>query len=601
MTTFLLGSILPKEQSTQSTKLPSLKNTILIDCGSWNIRIVTPDGQYICESYTLASDKRTIKSPFERDLLLNFAYLEKLLDQCLSSCLKQRDAKYDLVMTLPAGYPLEEQLKEFLLATYNIFRTISFVPDFMASLRSISYNSEHPEYVLHLGNYSTHVSRVQGSQVQKIYRLNYGATPAAELLVQLLSLKYPGSPMRTMTVPQATAIISSACYCSMDYHQELPTFIDVNKFILKDPNYHQPVQKEDKVVDQKTLEKRKEMGQRLREKAHEKRLERLQSKEEELEQLKALGEDTKKLEKEIMAIKAKIDPTIVFEEEETTYDFALLDVPDVQLDAEQIKEKRRLRLIKASADARERQKLEKQQQEEKQRQEEEADDNYRLTNYEEWRQHKLNLRRELLDKLSIQRKRKSELSGRKGKAARTKLRAIIQDSHQPDAADDGFGRNDGDWDIYKSREAEEEEMETQVENVTNQLIQVEAALEEHDQERFYELLDEEARSKRTVLDMLINETPAGEYWLGVERIRIPEALFQPSIIGQEQCGLLDCLMHLIQPDSPVKLFISGGWKVDGLRERLEKELTASLPQGTMLEINDACNHALSAIQGLALQ
>lgn len=599
--TFVLGTLLKKDQ--QIIKGKSIAAKILIDCGSWNIRIMTPYGQYVGESSVLAADKRTVKSPFERNIIINFSHLEKLLDQCLAFCLEEKESdkpleKYDLVMTLPFGYPLEEQLRDFLMYTYNIFRSITFLPDFLLALRSVSSDTSI-EYILHFGNYSTHVARIRGNEIEKILRMNFGATTAAEMLIQLLALKYPGSSIRNITVPQAIALISAACHCALDYHAELPTFIEENKFVIKDPNYQAP-SVVDQAAQQKTLEKRQEMAERLRERAHQKRLEKLQAKEAELESLRKAGENTKQLEKEIQLIKSKIDPTmeVEIEEEQVNYDFSLLEIPDDQLDSEHIKEKRRLRLIKASADARERQKLEKKQLEEKQRLEKEADDQFRISNFEEWRKQKLELRQQILKSLTLQRKRKIEMTGRKGKASRTKLRAIIQDSHEVEHEDDGFGVNDADWDIYKSREAEEEELEVEMETLTCQLLQVESALEEHDQENFYVILEQEAKERRTVLDKLIYETPAGEYWLGVERIRVPEVLFQPGIIGQETCGLIECLLQVILQDQPVMLFITGGWKLTGLKERLQKDLMANLPQGTLIKIEDKGNHALSTILGM---
>ncbi|KAJ1566576.1 Nuclear actin-protein involved in chromatin remodeling, partial [Nowakowskiella sp. JEL0078] len=80
--------------------------------------------------------------------------------------------------------------------------------------------------------------------------------------------------------------------------------------------------------------------------------------------------------------------------------------------------------------------------------------------------------------------------------------------------------------------------------------------------------------------------------LNVERIRVPEVLFQPGIIGLEQAGLPELLYDLIrnfETDSQKLLtqnvFLTGGTcLLPNFRERLELELRAIRPTSNPIGI-----------------
>lgn len=92
---------------------------------------------------------------------------------------------------------------------------------------------------------------------------------------------------------------------------------------------------------------------------------------------------------------------------------------------------------------------------------------------------------------------------------------------------------------------------------------------------------------------------------GVEAIRAPEVLFQPSMIGSCEAGLaetIDYVLKLFPIDEQQKLvdniFITGGGALlPGLKERLEKELLEMRPFQSTFGVKVANDPSLDAWNG----
>ena len=89
------------------------------------------------------------------------------------------------------------------------------------------------------------------------------------------------------------------------------------------------------------------------------------------------------------------------------------------------------------------------------------------------------------------------------------------------------------------------------------------------------------------------ELPDGQLvHIGVERIRCPEVLFQPSLIGKESPGIhtniLDTIMNSdidLRKELFYNIVVSGGSTMfPGINERLTKELTKLVPQNTPVRV-----------------
>ena len=221
------------------------------------------------------------------------------------------------------------------------------------------------------------------------------------------------------------------------------------------------------------------------------------------EELKRLGfksfnglqEGLKRAEEEFFRLSGQaVTPQVVF-------DFSILNVPDNELNETEIKEKRRLRLIKSSADAREKQKIEKMAEEEKRQTAAKLLELKRIQDLEAWREEIYGKRRELIDRLVRRQKQRAD---RKGAAQGSRFRSVVAlgDSTEETGnsgvnssngsgggsnpseggPDDGFGLNDDDWLVYRqvSRD-DEEDSDLHDQEV---LALVEGLLEEKDHEEF---------------------------------------------------------------------------------------------------------------------
>ena len=102
---------------------------------------------------------------------------------------------------------------------------------------------------------------------------------------------------------------------------------------------------------------------------------------------------------------------------------------------------------------------------------------------------------------------------------------------------------------------------------------------------------------------------SSQFHLNVERIRVPEVIFQPSIAGVDQAGLVeiaeDILMQRLSGhaarDAILKdVFVTGGYSMfQNFEERLRSELRAVLPADVQLGVRRAKDPILDAWKGAA--
>lgn len=347
--------------------------------------------------------------------------------------------------------------------------------------------------------------------------------------------------------------------------------------------------------------------------------------------------DVSELDKEIKRLEAAIkrskqrdmasSTSQVDEEDLAPPTYPLLDVPDDQLDAEGLKQKRQQRLNKAGYDARMRMKAEK---EAVRRREEDiqlADDEQRINNFDAWLEGKRQSRNELVERLKIQRRLKAELNDRKSLASQMRMKSIANlASDTPNGKkrrkndDDMFGANDADWNIYKdigtSKEGAEVESEDDEERTIEALRRLEGILLIHDA-AFDEtqLVDAEQDPSKSLIHAFLrgatghfdHNDPAQlhQLHLNVERMRVPEVLFSPGIAGVDQAGLIEISSGILQrsghQEELIKdIFVTGGFaSLEGLDGRIERELRAVLPTGSNIRVRKAQDVKLDAWRGAA--
>lgn len=619
------------------------------------------------DAYADATTRGQIRNAFEAftSVPVNWDVMEGIMDYTFIKLGVdgQGSVGRPIVMTEPVanlGYT-RRMMNEMLFEAYGA-PSVTYGLD---SLFSYRYNKGTSGLVISSGHTSTHVIPVlEGrAQLQSCARLNWGGAHAQEYLLKLIRLKYPTFPGK-LTLEQMEAYLKQYCYMSKDFHTELSGYLeweglDGNRdIIVQYPFTEQVVIEKSAEELARIAERKKESGRRLQEQAAKMRLEKLIKKEQELDYFQSLHRQykeatTKKEQRRILddeelkdeaalervirdldkSIKKSRNRDLGNPEEEQNLEeqlnkFPLLDVPDDQLDEDGIKEKRHQRLMKSGVEARIRAKAEKERERARVAEEKRLDEENRLNNPAEWIAERRAQRNALLIKIKEQARLKADSSNRKGLASQMRMKTLANlASDGPKRKrrgggeyDDDFGANDEDWGVYRTVATEpasdDEEPE---EDPTAQLKAVESELLTYDS-TFTENDTIEAQNdwtKSMMHGFLRGARPfdpesqreANQIHLNVERIRVPEVMFQPSIAGVDQAGLVEIIEGVvlnrfsdpIQQKALLKdVFLTGGNVLfKNFQERLSAELTASLPSDFPTTVRSASDPILDAWRGAA--
>lgn len=241
----------------------------------------------------------------------------------------------------------------------------------------------------------------------------------------------------------------------------------------------------------------------------------------------------------------------------------LVDIPDEHLDEMEKKEKRKQKLMKANYDARQRAKKAK---EEARLRDEEAariEEQKRRDNPAEWVAEIKQKRQNVVDRLKQRKRLASELADRRSRASQLRMKSIANlASDDPKSKrrrkgndEDTFGQDDDDWAIYReiSRDDESDDEEEDM----SELNQYESLLLQYDPDFLPEHSYENMSSPTNTLLHLLSRGVYPPYdptdmeqgyqlHVNVERSRVPEVLFQPSIIGLDQAGLVETVNDIVK-------------------------------------------------------
>lgn len=526
------------------------------------------------------------------------------------------------------------------------------------SLFSYRYNGGKDGLVVSSSHTSTHVVPVLNSKalLSNATRLNWGGLQASEYLLKLMRLKYPTFPAR-MLEHQMEDLLHKLCYVSTDYNEELSHFLDWTG--LEDRDYvvqypyteHVVVEKTQEELD-KIAERKKESGRRLQEQAAKMRLEKLMKKEQELEYYKdlqqKLASQTKKeirrlLEAEEMKDEAQLERTIrdlersikrsrnkdlgVDETEENPEEatFPMLDIPDEELDEAGLKEKRHQRLMKSNMEARQRAKAEKEAEKARVEEEQRLDDERRENDFEAWIGERRAARDALLQKIKERERLKADLGNRKSLASQMRMKTLANlaaegpKKRRRGGDDDDFGADDADWGVYRqvaigeqSDDEEEEDLSATLKTLEDQLLQFDPDFtHEH-------TLDAQSDWTKSLVHVFLrgpwpfdpeSQREAHQIHLNVERIRVPEVVFQPSIAGVDQAGLVEIAADILNQRFTAEedrtrllkdVFLTGGNTLfKNFDERLRSELVGVLPTNARLSVRRAADPVLDAWKGAA--
>lgn len=568
-----------------------------------------------------------------------------------------------VVMTEPLanlGYT-RRVMSEIMFELYNV-PSVAYGVD---SLFSYSYNGGNTGLVVSSANMSTHLIPVINKvpQIAQATRLDWGRSQCAEYLTKLLKAKYPGLLVSgKVNESQIEDLVREHCYVSQDYDSEMVRMLEWTGLEDRDHIVQLPFQ--EKEVVQKTEEelrraeeKRKEGGRRLQEQAAKMRLEKLVRKEGELEYFKDLQQriqdaTTKKdkkalldedefkdeatLDKKIKEMEKSIrkqrnkDVGDLEEEPVEPPSYPLLSIPDEELDEEGIKAKRQQKLLKSNHDARARAKAEKEAEKARQAELQRLDDERRENDLGSWLDERRAARQVTVQRIKDRERLKADLGNRKSQAAQQRMKTLANlAADTPNGRkrrrgkddDDGFGDSDADWQVYhdiqfgKNEDASDEEEE----DLAKDLKDIEAQLLLYDPD-FTEQSTQEAQKDwtKSLLHAFVrgpwpfdseSARESNQFHLNVERIRVPEVVFQPSIAGVDQAGLIEIAEDILagrlagnpaQYDILKDVFVTGGYSLfRGFEQRLKTDLRAILPADVQLGVRRAKDPILDPWRGAA--
>ncbi|KAH7356267.1 hypothetical protein BKA66DRAFT_445927 [Pyrenochaeta sp. MPI-SDFR-AT-0127] len=595
------------------------------------------------------------------NIVNNWDAMEGVLDYCfIKMGIDGRNGRIDrpIVMTEPIanlGYS-RKTMSEILFECYGA-PSVAYGID---SLFSYSYNGGRHGLIIDSSNTSTHLIPVIDAKplLSQTTRLNWGRFQSAQYLLKLLRLKYPTFPGK-ISDNQAEDLVREHCYVSQNYEEELSHYLDWTG--LEDRDHIVQFPYTEAIVVQKTeeelaaaAEKRKESGRRLQAQAAKMRLDKLKRKEEELEyyiQLQAQLEEipTKKekarvlesndfddenqLNKRVKELESSIKKTRnkdlgdVEEEQVEEPTFPLLDTPDDQLDEEGIKQKRQQRLMKSNYDARQRAKVEKEKEKARQAEEQRLDDERRETDPQGWIDERRIARQAIIQKMKDRDRLKAELGNRKSLANQMRMKSIAnlasdnptKKRRRGGGDDDTFGADDADWGVYRTIATGEGSDDEEEEDLNKNLKEIESQLLKHDP-NFTEESTREAQTDwtKSVLHAFLHgpypfdaesQKEVNQIHLNVERIRVPEVVFQPTIAGLDQAGIIEIASTILterladssRRDDVLKdIFLTGGNTLfQGFEDRLRAELRAVLPAEQELKVRRANDCILDAWRGAA--
>lgn len=232
----------------------------------------------------------------------------------------------------------------------------------------------------------------------------------------------------------------------------------------------------------------------------------------------------------------------------------------------------------------------------------------------------------MLQKIKEKEKLKADLGNRKSLASQIRMKTLANlASDQPGRKrrrggdDDDFGANDEDWGVYRTVATGEQSDDDEDEDLGAGLKGIEAQLLKYDP-NFTENNTRDAQTdwtKSLMHAFLRGPRPFNpesqqeihQVHLNVERIRVPEIVFQPAIAGLDQAGIVeiagDIINHgLSKPEERNAvlgdIFLTGGNTLfSRFDERLGHDLRAVLPSDSPLAVRRARDPILDAWRGAA--
>jgi len=220
---------------------------------------------------------------------------------------------------------------------------------------------------------------------------------------------------------------------------------------------------------------------------------------------------------------------------------------------------------------------------------------------------------------------KADLGNRKSLASQMRMKTLANlaadgpKKRRRGGDDDDFGANDEDWGVYRTVATGEASDDEEEEDLGGMLDNVEKEMLEYDPE-FTENHTLAAQSDwtKSLIHVFLrgpwafdpeSQREAHQIHLNVERIRVPEVVFKPSIAGIDQAGLVEIAADIVNqrypnPEEQSKLlrdvFLTGGNTLfQNFDERFQNDFRAFLPLDAQLGVRRATDPIFDAWKGAA--
>ncbi|KAI0224455.1 Nuclear actin-protein involved in chromatin remodeling, partial [Massospora cicadina] len=617
-------------------------------------------------SHSNLTAKANIKSPFDTDVINTIEYAEYLLDYAfLNLGIDSPSIDHQVVMTEPAGNSTYSRnaMTELLFEGYRIPSLTYGVDSLFSFYENNGGSLDADGLVLSSGHHTTTFIPIFGgrARVDLASRISYGGIPAADFMLKSLQLKFPAFPVK-MTFGQAQYLTQTQTFFADDYPRFLRRLgpeADMEYFDSVDVAVQFPYTEltaEELTAEEleRIAHRRREQGERLRRHVERQRREKIVQREIELENLRDLKASkglTNKLNFARLLLdydlesEAELDAAILRAEtslrrtqekllgidqveEKAIPIFDLIDIPDDELSEDSKREKRKQKLLKAGIDARERARLAREAEIAIKEEQARKDEEFRKSDFQGWLEAVREKHTALCVRQRARKRLRDQLADRRSHASQLRMKSIanLAREERPTAkrtrtredGDDDFGANDNDWAVYRQINNEEDSDE---EEEAAQLAHYEALLLEHDADFQGELSSESKGFKPTKSFLhrfqfgtrfpnweAMESTQAHhQLHINVERARVPEALFQPSIVGLDQASpqeILSALFSRLEPATHLSLIknvlLTGGFTLTpGLAPRMEALIRSISPTGAPFQVRLASDPLLDAWRGAA--
>lgn len=573
-----------------------------------------------------------LRTQFDRNIVTLYDVQEQIFDHVLNHLGINTEGCVDhpVVMTEAVANPnyCRQLMSELLFECYHI-PSVCYGVDAL-----FSFFHNHPDakdgIIIDCGYQTTHILPVLDGRLDaaNCRRLNIGGAHADFFMQRLLQLKYPGH-LAAITLSRAEELQRGHTFYSSDYLQELNRWAGLDYYKKQVHRFQLPFAPlpGSQVNAEQQKERREHQIQRLKEANKRRRMEKLREDEEELQRLMSVQdlmmeeeEDTfatalhnagfkrledlqaavDKLTLSVQRAQAKVlgiePPPLETETKESS--FPLLDIPDEMLTPDQLEVKKRQRILKSAQLGRARAQALQREKRQKELEDERRLEYRRRSDFQGWLLEVRTKRQRILDARNARRQKKTNMAKRGTLASQQRMRIISQLAAQNKKKDDNFGQNDEDWEVYKEINPEHGTSDSEAED--EKLEELETMLKEHDPE-FQKELDVGA----------LSEVNLAEYYqlhVGVEQTRVPELLFQPSMLGVEQGGISETLDYVLRKyDAETQnrlvknVFLTGGMaQIPGLKARMERDLLETRPFQSTFSISCAGNPLMDAWTGAHL-